>query len=578
MTKLDKALAVAEGVAIRLDQALAQTELDKKKTHKPTIPHGASHPGHKPHGQVKPRQQRGTAHGQRVAKQSFASSPADPKRGELPKPPKTTPEHGLGEGWQHSHGSASNRWSHGHAFGSHANRRGSTVKKPKMNECESTLKQASDELAKARTYLSEGEKPPKGAEKKEGPRGGWYYDSGSAAAPGGETHHGERGVPHTHNTGTPEEFSHTHGHRLNHPGPESEGPGKSSSKEKKYPIGTENENAETRTRARRATELSHKPGKEHNVTDRQAQPDPDPDNEKRVQRWDELARQPKDELLRILTRSGMHSLTLNDPKKDVIAAIVDREFYRLRPRRQRRLKKQHPSEYPQEWGPKTLYAKIEEEAAGLEKLLKAGGCPQGQHKHAPYDYCHPSDRKHHGYTDEKPSGPMDEVYGVLDAAIVEAKGMGAEGMAVALEVVKGKLDPEARPDQVVQQLMAVANSYTEAAKQGATSPNMRMRAQAMGYKKVADTLRRAAKKLAAPAEEKPSGPFVPENPHKALYDYARKEKQLRDSIKHGRGNFEHNQFALQKVVQRQKELRGQIAQRDKEEGRGIWETQRRGGA
>ena len=555
MTKLDKALAVAEGVAIRLDQALAQTELDKKKTHKPTIPHGASHPGHKPHGQVKPRQQRGTAHGQRVAKAESATS--KPQRSisyqnegkTRTTPVKITPMR---------------------VFPS--------MRETKVDECESTLKKASDELAKARTYLSEGEKPPKGAEKKEGPRGGWYYDSGSAAAPGGETHHGERGVPHTHNTGTPEEFSHTHGHRLNHPGPESEGPGKSSSKEKKYPIGTENENAETRTRARRATELSHKPGKEHNVTDRQAQPDPDPDNEKRVQRWDELARQPKDELLRILTRSGMHSLTLNDPKKDVIAAIVDREFYRLRPRRQRRLKKQHPSEYPQEWGPKTLYAKIEEEAAGLEKLLKAGGCPQGQHKHAPYDYCHPSDRKHHGYTDEKPSGPMDEVYGVLDAAIVEAKGMGAEGMAVALEVVKGKLDPEARPDQVVQQLMAVANSYTEAAKQGATSPNMRMRAQAMGYKKVADTLRRAAKKLAAPAEEKPSGPFVPENPHKALYDYARKEKQLRDSIKHGRGNFEHNQFALQKVVQRQKELRGQIAQRDKEEGRGIWETQRRGGA
>jgi len=356
MTKLDKALAVAEGVEIEINQAMSLAELDKKKTHKPTIQRGPAHPGHKPHGVVKPRQQRGMAHGQRVAKHEASYS--------------------------HAH-APDFEWEHG-------------VKKHDLggklhDDCATILQRASAELDKARTYLDEGDKPPKGTEPQEGPRGGRYYES----------------------------------------------------------------RKEIHERARTTQRLQSQRDKIHG------------------------------------------------------------DIERRREKRETKVKKQHPDEYPEEWGlhepDNPHYRPIQQEKhpvnkaldaarevmGDVEKLIKAG-CPAGQHRHDPYDYCHPSDRKHHGYTDEKPSGPMDAAHGVLDAAIAEAQGIGAPKLAEILQEVKGKLDIEGRPEQAAQQLSAVADSYTEAAAQRLKSPNIGIRVQALGLKKVADTLRRAAKKLAAP--------------------------------------------------------------------------------
>jgi len=158
------------------------------------------------------------------------------------------------------------------------------------------------------------------------------------------------------------------------------------------------------------------------------------------------------------------------------------------------LKKQHPSEYPQEWGPKTLYAKIEEEAAGLEKLLKAGGCPPGFHQHPPYQNCHPADREHEGYSDEQAAGGLEAAHAVIDEAIVESKAAGADMMANQLLMLKRAVDPH-NPKRAYAQLLAAADRFEALAKQCGASPNLKLRGQGMVARALARKVRQAAGKL-----------------------------------------------------------------------------------
>lgn len=135
------------------------------------------------------------------------------------------------------------------------------------------------------------------------------------------------------------------------------------------------------------------------------------------------------------------------------------------------------------------------------ELEKAAGCPAGQHKHAPYDYCHPSDRKHRGYTDEEPSGGMDAAHGVLDEAVAEAQAIRAYGAVKLLRNAKALLDPKRRnPAGAAIALSEMADKLLDTAGRYSKSPNMRVRAYGMALKKIEKVIRSAAKKA---AEEKP---------------------------------------------------------------------------
>lgn len=67
-----------------------------------------------------------------------------------------------------------------------------------------------------------------------------------------------------------------------------------------------------------------------------------------------------------------------------------------------KLAKQHPDEYPENWGSDVPYQSLEEIEAQVEKLLKA--CPPGQHKHGGHDYCHDEGRKHRTHAGEAVHG------------------------------------------------------------------------------------------------------------------------------------------------------------------------------
>lgn len=148
-----------------------------------------------------------------------------------------------------------------------------------------------------------------------------------------------------------------------------------------------------------------------------------------------------------------------------------------------------------------VQARAQKEISGLDKLVKAAGCPAGQHKHAPYDYCHPTDRAHRGYTDEEPAGGLEAAHGVLDAAIVEARSAGAAGVADLLGSAKKLLDPKRRnPAGAAIALSKLADTLLDTANRYKKSPNMHIRAKSMPLKSVEKVIRSAAKKV---AEEKP---------------------------------------------------------------------------
>ena len=138
-------------------------------------------------------------------------------------------------------------------------------------------------------------------------------------------------------------------------------------------------------------------------------------------------------------------------------------------------------------------ALTQEEISGLDKLVKAGGCPEGMHKHHPYTYCHPVEQEHQGYTDEMPAGGREAAHAVVDEAIADARGMGAERVAEKLISIKRRMDAE--PARMHQQLLAAAEKYKQIAKKlrGSDSLSLRQRAAAVDF--VAQKLRRAAGKL-----------------------------------------------------------------------------------
>jgi len=140
---------------------------------------------------------------------------------------------------------------------------------------------------------------------------------------------------------------------------------------------------------------------------------------------------------------------------------------------------------------------------GTGRFSKAAGCPEGQHKHAPYDYCHPSDRKHRGYTDEKPSGELDAAHGVLDTALADARGMGAQPIVNFLQNVKAEM-AGMKPPEAKAFLKEQALKFEKAEQRLKGSRKPRIRALAAAHKFVKQKLRQAAMRLqpSTPAEER----------------------------------------------------------------------------
>lgn len=128
------------------------------------------------------------------------------------------------------------------------------------------------------------------------------------------------------------------------------------------------------------------------------------------------------------------------------------------------------------------------------ELQKAAGCPEGQHKHAPYDYCHPADRKHRGYTDEKPSGGYEAAQGVLQTAAAEAAGMGATEIAGVLQRTVMAL-AEVRPPERKAFLKELALKYEKAEQRTKASRKPRIRATAAKYRFVKQKLKQAAMRM-----------------------------------------------------------------------------------
>lgn len=162
----------------------------------------------------------------------------------------------------------------------------------------------------------------------------------------------------------------------------------------------------------------------------------------------------------------------------------------VKPRQQRgaahgqRVVKQRPDEYPSEWGPKHLYEKITDEVA---TVAKAVGCPAGQHSHDPYPMCHDIRRRHQGVTRVPVAGGMEDAYGVLDRAVVQARAVGAKRLATLLDQAKAHLPDD--PVGAYKNLAGIAQGYTQAA-QETSDPAKRMRLLT-----VAEIARRAAGKI-----------------------------------------------------------------------------------
>lgn len=142
------------------------------------------------------------------------------------------------------------------------------------------------------------------------------------------------------------------------------------------------------------------------------------------------------------------------------------------------------------------------EVSALDKLVKAGGCPAGQHKHAPYDYCHPTERAHRGYTDEEPSGELDAAHGVIDTALGDARGMGAQPVVDALERIKNVLTGMELPEAKMF-LKEQAIRFERAEQRLKGSPRARVRVLAAAHRFVKQKLKQAAMRLqpSTPAEE-----------------------------------------------------------------------------
>lgn len=134
-----------------------------------------------------------------------------------------------------------------------------------------------------------------------------------------------------------------------------------------------------------------------------------------------------------------------------------------------------------------------EEINVLDKLVKAGGCPEGQHKHHPYTFCHPVEQEHVGYTDEVPAGGREAAHAVVDEAIADARGLGAEAVAGKLLAIKRLMDAE--PVRMYQQLLAAAEKYKEIAKRFRGSDSLSLRQKAAAVDFIAQKMRQAANKL-----------------------------------------------------------------------------------
>jgi len=133
-----------------------------------------------------------------------------------------------------------------------------------------------------------------------------------------------------------------------------------------------------------------------------------------------------------------------------------------------------------------------DEISILTRLMKA--CPAGQHKHQPYDYCHPIDHKHRGYTDEEPEGEIEAAHSVLDIALGDARGMGAQPIVEALEGIKTELTGMELPEAKAF-LKEEALRFERAEQRMKGSPRARVRVLAAAHRFVKQKLKQAAMRL-----------------------------------------------------------------------------------
>ncbi len=573
------------------EHAKEHHELDKKKGRKQSFAQRGrpAQPGRKPHGQVKPRQQRGTAHGQRVAKQRFAPSPADPKRGELPKPPKTTPEHGLGAGWQHSHGSASGSWQHGHAFGAHPNRKGGTVAK---HETEENPEHSHDPTgggggykrepaygirwteynrqdrrvtrekiftsSKARDrFISSLEDKPNfssiesyldedGDVQKQLPTpermSSAHRARGDAFRPESvepySQSHGGRPHFHAQGTGRPYDWRHDRGYeytsnvsethapgdkhhpsppaartdkprrlsggfsmhgpvRKQHPDeyPEEWGPkhlyqkiGEKTAEIKKtlnkHELGMTHSHEPAQTRSAPTAQHGgpkpheHHSGLPHAYThahSRTRRPHADPYSPTTSKALSSPRRTLTDEeIYRPIHGRGAYEQTGAAPKKPKKGSVHPA------------LSRTHEAP-PYGTQAHETWQKTQKALGEIQKAV--GDCPAGWHKHAPYDYCHPTKRAHRGQTRMKPAGGLDDAHGVIDQAIVQAHAIGSKVAVEAFGQIKDALSEFDNPAKAFKVLSIWQNFYTNTAK-SVSDPRQRM---AMSM--VAVVLRNAAAKV-----------------------------------------------------------------------------------
>lgn len=409
-------------------------DLDKKKSRKPSIPRGPGKPGKKPHGQVKPRQQRGMAHGQRLAKHETEENP------------------------RHSHN-------------------------PRKAESEAD--------ANRRLHTAIFDPKP---DEHDGPA---EYEPITKFGRTAREHR-HHGVAHDHKGGT---FVHSHeekaqpiakqlhGHSFAHPADPSTG----------Y--------AQTYTHRAHSHGAGTDPHHHYNSSQHQS------------------------------AQAAYHTATPH-PKATEMSGM----------------QKQHPDEYPQEWGPKHLYQKIAEEVEKIDKRLSleplkpkppsashrhvgkprpdpdvppayrytheappsgtrayetwrqtqkalgeikkaVGGCPAGWHRHEPYDYCHPMKRAHRGETMMKPAGALEDAHGVLDEAVVQARALGVGGLERVLANFKEGLKDTRDPADAYKRLAGAAARIEQHAKDRIMAGKDDSPQERMQTKVVVDILRRAASKV-----------------------------------------------------------------------------------
>ena len=449
------------------EHAQEHHDLDKKKSRRSTKIKGVK-PSRKPHGQTKPRQQRGTAHGQRLAKHETEENPS------------------------HSHD-------------------------PRKSESEAEADR------RLHTAIFD-PKPERGGRAEYEP----ITKFGRTAR-----EHRHHGVAHDHKGGT---FVHSHEEKAEGvkrpilgPGPQSVSGPRSSYPLKKHETGALHDDCETiLSRVEKHVsdlnpEHSHSPyGSAQSYAARRAE-----------------------------THDRARTAQRLQSQRDKIHGDIERRRD-AREKRRRHLDKQHPDEYPQEWGPKHLYQKIAEEVEKIDKRLSleplkpkppsashrhvgkprpdvppavsrthevppygtrahetyqqahkaideikkaVGGCPAGWHKHEPYDYCHPMKRAHRGETMMKPAGALEDAHGVLDEAVVQARALGVGGLERVLANFKEGLKDTRDPADAYKRLAGAAARIEQHAKDRIMAGKDDSPQERMQTKVVVDILRRAASKV-----------------------------------------------------------------------------------